>query len=350
MQRSDPFENDPLPSLVFTSDEMPGYSRVRRGRGFAYFLPDGGLLKSRVERQRIASLAIPPAYESVWICRLSNGHLQATGVDARGRKQYVYHPAWGEIAADRKFAQLPAFAASLPKIRAACRKALRADDLSRERVIAGIVLLLDITGYRIGNSRYEKENRSYGLSSLHARHVRVGEEGCRFAFRGKSGMAHRALVDDESLVNLIIDLQDLPGQHLFRYEDGRGIWHDIGSADVNAWLREAGGGDYTAKFFRTWKATVLCALALKREPVPRGAGEERRAITSAIRGVAADLHHTAATCRKYYIHPGIPRGYRDGSLHRVMNGRAPHLRKADGTSALFANERRVYRLITAAHG
>lgn len=347
MQRSDPFASESLPSLVFTSDEMPGYSRVRRGRGFSYRLPDGALLRSRGERQRIASLAIPPAYESVWICRLANGHLQATGLDARGRKQYVYHPAWRELAADRKFAQLPAFAASLPRIRAAYRRALRADHLSRERVIAGIVLLLDITGYRIGNSRYEKENRSYGLSSLHARHVRIDREGCRLAFRGKSGMAHDTEVTDEALVNLILDLQDLPGQHLFRYEDESGDWHDVGSAEVNAWLREAGGGDYSAKFFRTWKATVLCALALKRVPPPTSRAGERRAVTSAIREVAGELHHTVATCRKYYIHPGILRTYRDGSLQRIMNGRAPHLRKADGTAGLFANERRVYRLIAA---
>lgn len=326
---------------------MPGYSRVRRGRGFSYHLPNGALLRGRGERQRIASLAIPPAYESVWICRLANGHLQATGLDARGRKQYVYHPAWQAIAAERKFAQLPAFAASLPGFRAACRKALRADELSRERVIAGIVLLLDITGYRIGNSRYERENRSYGLTSLHARHVRIDRGGCRLAFRGKSGMEHKTEVSDGALVSLILDLQELPGQHLFRYEDGGGDWHDVGSADVNTWLREAGGGDYSAKFFRTWKATVLCALALKRVPPPASKAAERRALTSAIREVAGALHHTAATCRKYYIHPGILRTFRDGSLQRIMNGRAPDLRKADGTAGLFANERRVFRLISA---
>lgn len=336
----------PAKSLVFTSDEMPGYSRERRGRGFSYRLPRGGLLKDKRERRRIASLAIPPAYEAVWICRLPNGHLQATGLDARGRKQYRYHPAWLEIAAERKFAELGGFASTLPRIRSACRSALAHSEITRERVIAGIVLLLDRTGYRIGNSRYEKENRSFGLSSLHSRHVQLERDGLRLRFRGKSGMDHEAEVDDAAMRKLVLDLQDLPGQHLFRYEGSDGEWHDIDSSDVNGWIRETSGGDYSAKFFRTWKATVLCALELKNENPPESKAAANKAMGRAIEATAEQLRHTAATCRKYYVHPAVSKAYRDGTLHGIMNRRAPQLRKSDGTARLHANERRVYKLIT----
>jgi DNA topoisomerase-1 len=348
MQKSLPSADASAPSLIFTSDEMPGYSRRRRGAGFSYLLPGGSLLKDKRERQRIASLAIPPAYESVWICRVANGHLQATGLDARGRKQYVYHPAWFEIAAERKFTELPGFAATLPRIRSACRKALADPELTRERVIAGIVFLLDRTGYRIGNARYEKENRSFGLSSLHMRHVRLGRNGFRMRFRGKSGMDHETEVGDAAIVKLILDLQDLPGQHLFRYEGEDGTSHDIDSSDVNRWIREASGGDYSAKMFRTWKATVLCALELKKEPPPATKAGVERVIRAAIKGTAEALRHTVATCRKYYIHPAVLQAYREGHLHVLMNRRAPALRRSNGTAGLHANERRVYQIITRA--
>ncbi len=346
MQKLLPLADTSAPSLVFTSDEMPGYSRQRRGRGFSYRLPGGGLLKDTRERRRIASLAIPPAYEEVWICRKANGHLQATGIDARGRKQYRYHPAWFEIAADRKFTLLAEFVECLPQIRSAYRKALAHPDISRERVIAGVVLLLDRTGYRIGNSRYEKENRSFGLSSLHTRHVRLDQDGFSLRFRGKSGMDHEAEVGDAAVRKLLLDLQDLPGQHLFRYEGGDGEWRDIDSSDVNEWIREVSGGDYSAKFFRTWKATVLCAIELKKHEPQQSKAEAQKAIRAAIKATAKQLRHTAATCQKYYIHPALLRAYRKGSLHEIMNRRAPRLRRSDGTARLPANERRVYKIIT----
>ncbi len=346
MQKTIHTAGTPEPSLVFTSDEMPGYSRERRGSGFSYRLPDGALLKDVRERRRIASLAIPPAYEEVWICQKANGHLQATGIDGRGRKQYRYHSAWTAIAAGRKFALLPGFAERLPQIRSACRRALAHPEITRERVIAGIVLLLDRTGYRIGNSRYEKENHSFGLSSLHARHVRLDGDGFRIRFRGKSGMEHATGIDDAAMRRLVLDLQDLPGQHLFRYKGSDGEWHDIDSSDVNGWIRKVSGFDCSAKLFRTWKATVLCALELKAEIPPESKAEARRAIGAAIQATAEQLRHTPVTCRKYYIHPALLRAYRDGSLHGIMNRRAPRLRKADGTARLHANERRVYKIIT----
>lgn len=335
--------------LVFTSDETPGYSRGRSGRGFSFRMPDGSLLRSREERERILSLAIPPAYQSDWICTLANGHLQATGLDDRGRKQYRYHPSWQEYSADRKFTSLPAFAKSLPRIRNAYRKALSLPDLNRERVIAGIVYLLDTTGYRIGNARYEKDNRSYGLSSLLTRHIREAEDGSvQLHFRGKSGQPHETEIEHPRLLKLIDELHDLPGQHLFRYEDDEGGCHDIGTTDVNAWIKETSGGDFSAKQFRTWKATVLCADKLKSDPPPETKTARTRALNTAIKATAETLNHTPATCRKYYIHPALVRAYQSGSLHRVMNSPAPRLRKKDGSAALLADERRVMKIITLA--
>ncbi|MBC7979981.1 MAG: DNA topoisomerase IB, partial [Armatimonadetes bacterium] len=305
--------------LIFTSDEMLGYSRVRRGQGFSFKLPDGSFLKSREERKRILSLAVPPAYEKVWICMKPSGHLQATGIDDRGRKQYRYHPAWHEYAADRKFGVLSSFAAMLPDIRKAYRKSLAEAELSRDRVIAGIVFLLDHTGYRIGNSQYEKENKSYGLSTLLTRHIFEHDERLKLRFRGKSGKHHEAEIENPALLKLISELQDLPGQHLFRYADDAGEYHDVGTDEVNQWIKDASGGDFTAKQFRTWKATILCAQMLKSEPPAETKTFRTQALNEAIKATAAQLNHTPATCRKYYIHPTLLRAYEDGSLYKIMN-------------------------------
>lgn len=332
--------------LIFTSDEMPGYSRKRSGRGFSYRTSDGTLLSDRKEKSRINSLAIPPAYEDVWICMRQNGHLQATGMDSRRRKQYRYHPGWHDLSADRKFSQIPEFAMSLPKIRDACRKALALQDLDKDRVIAGIVFLLDSTGYRIGGTRYEKENRSYGISSLLTRHIREhGDGSVGLKFRGKGGKDHETNIASPHFSRLVEDLHELPGQHLFRYEDGEGQWHDIGSAEVNDWIKQTSGGDFSAKQFRTWKASVLCARELGKEPAPESQTDRKRAINSAIRETAGWLNHTLATCRKYYIHPSILEAYGSGHLHKLMGSCAPRLRKSDNSSRLHADERRVLKLI-----
>jgi DNA topoisomerase-1 len=333
--------------LVYTSDQMPGYKRVRRGKGFAFLLPDGSRLADPDERRRILSLAIPPAYEDVWICPIENGHLQATGIDARRRKQYRYHPAWHEDAADRKFGQLAVFVTALPRIRAALRRELAREEITRERVIAGIVALLDQTGYRIGNSRYERNNKSFGISTLLMRHLKEEDGQFVLRFRGKSGSEHEAAIANPHVTRLIQDLQELPGQHLFRYEDEAGGYHDIGTSEVNGWLKEIGGGDYTAKQFRTWRATVLCSRALALEPPPEsGAGQDRK-IRDAIKATALVLNHTATTCRKYYIHPAVLTTYRSGGLYRVMHRPPPRLRKSDETAFLRADERRVFRIITS---
>lgn len=331
--------------LIFTNDQMPGYKRIRRGKGFSFLYPDGNRVTDRDEIQRIMSLAIPPAYEEVWICMLPHGHLQATGMDARRRKQYRYHPLWHEDAADRKFGVLTDFARALPRIRASLRKELSNLEITRERVIAGIVSLLDHTGYRIGNSRYVKQNKSYGISSLLARHLREVDGKLVLKFRGKSGNAHHTEIASPHLLRLIADLHDLPGQHLFCYEDEVGMVHGIETTDVNQWIKEVGGGDYTAKQFRTWKATVLCAKALAIEPPPDSRTAQDRVVRNAIQATAVVLNHTVATCRKYYIHPTLIDAYRSGTLFRIMNSPVSRSRKLPKLKGLRADEQRVFQLL-----
>ncbi|WP_367870864.1 DNA topoisomerase IB [Luteolibacter sp. Populi] len=331
--------------LVFSHDGMPGYQRRRSGKGFSYLTPKGSTLRSAEERKRIASLVIPPAYESVWICVLPNGHLQATGLDQRGRKQYRYHPDWHSLSADRKFEILPEFAKALPRIRRRVKAALDGETLDRERIVAGVVGLLDSTGFRIGNHRYAKENRSFGLSTLLTRHLSEEDGGWVLRFKGKSGKEHEAQVRDARIATLIAELHELPGQRLFRHEDESGSLHDVGTAEVNDWLKEVGGGDFTAKQFRTWRATLLCALELGKAPPEESEAACKRAEVAAIRLTAEVLNHTPATCRKYYIHPGILRAYRSGDLYRAMIGKPPRMRRVDESAKLKADERRVLALI-----
>ena len=333
-------------ALVFTHDGMPGYHRTRAGRGFSYQLPKGGLLKDKGERARITSLAVPPAYEGVWICMRENGHLQATGLDQRGRKQYRYHPEWHRLAGDRKFLQLAEFAKALPAIRRKVRAALSEGGLERSRIIAGIVTLLDRTGYRIGNHRYVQQNHSFGLASLLTRHARGTEDGLQLRFKGKAGKEHRTTIEDAQVIALVEELQELPGQYLFCHRDGR-RWKPVESGDVNQWLKEISGSDITAKQFRTWRATVMCARELGRDLPAEGKTAIKRAETLAIRSTAERLHHTPATCRSYYIHPAIFRAYRSGELYRRMNSPAPRLRKSDGSALLHADERRTLATIEA---
>jgi DNA topoisomerase-1 len=331
--------------LVFTHDGMPGYHRRRSGRGFSYVTPSGDSLKDRGEVARIHSLVIPPAYEKVWVCTLSHGHLQATGFDQRGRKQYRYHPDWHALAGDKKFDQLPAFAMALPRIRQHMRQALSSETLGRGRIVAGIVALLDETGFRIGNARYARDNKSFGLVSLLSKHLSETDEGWSLHFRGKSGKDHEADIRDPRIAALISELQELPGQRLFRYEDESGAWHDVGTTEVNDWLKEYGGGDFTAKQFRTWRATVLCAIGLGRELPPESEAAKKRAELLAIKATAQLLNHTPATCRKYYLHPAIFRAYRSGQLYSCMHAPPPRLRKSNGSAGLRAHERRVLSLI-----
>jgi len=303
--------------LVRVSDRSPGISRQRRGSGFVYRDACGRTLTDASELRRIRSLAIPPAYTDVWICAHPNGHLQATGLDARGRKQYRYHPRWREQRDARKFDRLIEFGSALPRIRARVARDLASIDsggVSRVHVLATIVRLLDTTLARVGNDEYARENRSFGLTTLRTRHADVRGSRLRLRFRGKSGVQHDLAVDDPHVARIARRCLDLPGDDLFQYVDDAGTPHAIGSTDVNDYLREAAGIELSAKDFRTWHASVEAFdLALKECASEAAAGDSPRQAASARRGrvqrvlgeVAARLGNTIAVCRKSYVHPSV---------------------------------------------
>ncbi len=294
--------------LVYVSDDAPGIRRVRRGSGFAYRQPDGRPLRDAEQLSRIRRLAIPPAYSKVWICPLPHGHLQATGLDARGRKQYRYHPDWRSARDDSKFDRMAEFGRALPRIRARVQRDLAApvgQRVLRETVIAAIVRLLDTTLVRVGNHEYARSNGSYGLTTLRNRHAEVKGEALTLRFRGKSGVAHQVRLGDRRVARVVRRCQTLPGQELFQYLDADGTPHAIGSADVNDYLRAASGGEFTAKDFRTWHGSVhaldlWCALDPAESARPTLAGAKRL-----LGEVAARLGNTVAVCRKAYVHPRV---------------------------------------------
>lgn len=301
--------------LVFLPDDMPGITRRRCGRGFAYYLPDGGLLRDDGELRRIRALAVPPAYTDVWISPLANGHLQATGRDDRRRKQYRYHEAYRALCERAKFDQLLPFGEALPEIRARVSDDLRATKLSRRKVLATAVRLLERTMIRVGNRAYARANRSVGLTTLRHGHVDVKGESLRLVFRGKSGKPYRLKLRDRRVANTLRRLEDIGGQHLFQWQDDEGGYNDVTSGDVNDYIREAAGADYTAKYFRTWGATVLMARALTGVPAEFGSeAEGRRNVVAAIDEVAAVLGNTRTVCRNSYIHPALIEAYTDGAF------------------------------------
>jgi len=307
--------------LVYSSDGDPGISRVRSGTRFRYLGPDGRPIRDAREIRRIRALAIPPAWKDVWISPSSRGHLQATGRDARGRKQYRYHRAWRATRDRTKFDRMVAFGETLPAIRHQVREELARSGLPREKVLATIVRLIDLTYIRIGSARYAKQNRSFGLTTMRDRHVDVDGSTVRFEFRGKGGKLHGVDVRDPRVAKIIKRCQEIPGQHLFQYLDEDGARHPITSDDVNAYLREIGEEEFTAKDFRTWAGTVLAVEALRgRDPASSDRGA-RETVNEAIEEVAAALGNTVAVCRACYVHPAVIDGYRDGSLARLRIGR-----------------------------
>jgi DNA topoisomerase-1 len=292
--------------LRYTSDAQPGIRRIRRGRAFAYLDPHGRAIRDAATLGRIRALAIPPAYRDVWISPLADGHLQATGRDARGRKQYRYHKRWRAVRDETKFDRMLGFAKALPTIRSAVTRDLALHGLPREKVLATLVSLLEETSMRIGNAEYERENDSFGLTTLREEHATVRGATIRFHFRGKSGKMHDVAVHDRRIARIVAAAQDLPGQHLFEYVGDDGAPHPVHSDDVNAYLREISGDDFTAKDFRTWQATMSCALLLAAESA-RDASltERRRLVNEAVARVADVLGNTPAVCKKSYIFPGI---------------------------------------------
>jgi len=297
--------------LRYVSDDRPGYTRKAKGEDFDWLDAEGKLIRDEQRLLRIKRLAIPPAWTDVWVSPSPNGHIQATGRDARGRKQYVYHERWREVRDENKYDRIISFGKALPKIRRRVSQDLKLPGLPREKVLATVVQLLERTFIRIGNEEYARENKSFGLTTMKDRHVEVKGAKLRFRFRGKSGREHEVDVTDRHIAKIISKLQDLPGQDLFQYLDDDGKIRDLSSQDVNEYLREITGEDFSAKDFRTWAGTVLTAIALNAQEKFETQKQANANIKSAISAVAEILGNTPAICRKCYVHPAVLENYRD---------------------------------------
>ena len=293
--------------------------RKKAGRGFSYFDRKGDRITDEAELERLKSLTIPPALTDVWLCHLPNGHLQATGKDAKRRKQYFYHPEWRKVRSQHKFNRMLLFGAHLPLIRQTTNKHLRKRGLPREKVLATVVQLLENTLIRVGNSQYAKKNRSYGLTTLRDRHVETTGTKVKFEFRGKSGVDHQIELNDRRLANVIKKCQEIPGYEIFKYYDESGERRFVDSGDVNDYLQEITERDFTAKDFRTWYGTLLAAIELEELGEFESEKQAKKNITQAIKNVALQLGNRPATCRKYYIHPAIIEAYHDGTLLPMMS-------------------------------
>lgn len=311
--------------LRYVSDARPGIQRRRQGKGWAYRSPDGTTIRDAAQLARIRGLVIPPAWTNVWICPQAAGHIQATGRDARGRKQYRYHPQWHAERGEEKFALLPAFAQSLPKIRARVDADLRRKQPDLQKALATVVWLLDNLFIRVGNEAYAQSNGSYGLTTLRNRHVKFDGTEVRFRFKGKSGKEWNLSHRDRRIARAIRRLQELPGQLLFQYVDAEGKRHPVRSQDVNAYIREAAGDTFSSRQFRTWAATHMAAIALAGLKPAASEGALKRQVNEVVDAVAARLMNTRAVCRASYIHPKVFEDFRAGSLaalSRIRLGRS----------------------------
>ena len=310
----DPRDAAETAGLRYVTIDQPGITRHRAGKGWFYRGPDGKKITSPKTLDRIRMLAIPPAYTHVWICSRADGHIQATGRDARGRKQYRYHAAFREVRESTKYEHVTAFAAALPEIRATVRRHMGLRGLQREKVLATVVYLLESTLIRVGNEDYARQNHSYGLTTLLHEHVDVDGNAMHFEFKGKSNKIWRLDVRNKRVAGIVKALEDLPGQHLFQYVDHEGVRHSIESSDVNAYLREITGREITAKDFRTWAGTVLAAIALNEFGAIDSQAGAKKNIRAAIERVSSRLGNTATICRKCYVHPEILNCYLSGEL------------------------------------
>jgi DNA topoisomerase-1 len=315
----DPVESSRLAGLRYVTDDRPGITRKRRGKSFQYFNPDGKPIHDNDEIARIKSLAIPPAWTDVWICPRANGHLQATGRDAKGRKQSRYHPRWREVRDETKYERMKLFGEALPVIRERVEKDLALPGLPREKVLATIVRLLETTFIRVGNVEYAKENHSYGLTTLRNKHVDVEGATVRFNFQGKSGKRHMIDINDRRLARIVKRCLDLPGYELFQYVEDDGSVHAIDSSDVNEYLRSITEEPFTAKDFRTWAGTVLACLALREFEIFESPTQAKKNLVQAVKTVAEQLGNTPAVCRKCYIHPAVLDSYMTGELVKVLD-------------------------------
>jgi DNA topoisomerase-1 len=309
-------------NLHYVNDGTPGIGRTTTARGNVYRDPAGKIVRDAATLDRIRKLAIPPAYRDVWICGDPDGHLQAVGKDARGRRQYRYHPRWREVRDQAKYGHMMVFGQVLPTVRARVQRDLMRSGLPREKVLASIVRLLEVTLMRVGNEEYAQSNKSFGLTTLRNRHVKVRGRRLVLDFRGKHGITHHIDLQDERLARIVRKCQDLPGQELFQFLDENGVTHAVGSSDVNDYLREISGEAVTAKDFRTWAATNLAALALQELATAAEGLPPKKSMLRAVEAVAKLLGNTPAICRKCYIHPAIFDGYLDGSLLSALKQRA----------------------------
>lgn len=300
--------------LRYVSDVMPGIRRKRAGSSFAYFDPSGARINNGDELGRIKALVIPPAWSDVWICPTPNGHIQVTARDAKGRKQYRYHPRYREVRDETKFGRMLEFSELLPTLRDRVEKDLLRDGLPRDKVLASIVRLLEKSLIRVGNDEYARDNKSYGLTTMKRRHVEVTGHTLRFDFRGKSGMMHSVAVTDRRVARIVQHCQELPGQELFQYLDDDGKRQTVDAGDINDYLRRATGREITAKDFRTWSGTMLAAFELRNLGPGTSEKEAKANVVQAIDRVAKRLGNTRAVCRKYYIHPVVLQSYLEGSV------------------------------------
>jgi DNA topoisomerase-1 len=307
--------------LRYVSDADPGITRKpARGHGFNYAKPDGSPVTDEKTLDRIRKLAIPPAWTDVWICPRANGHIQAVGRDQKGRKQYRYHERWREVRDSHKYDRVLAFGRALPKLRRRVEEDLKRPGLPREKVLAAVIAVMERTLIRVGNEEYAKTNKSFGLTTLRDRHVKVGTEGAVFEFRGKSGKAHKTGLNDRRLARIVKACQDLPGQRLFQYVGDDGQQYAVESADVNGYLRDVLGEDFSAKDFRTWAGTVMAARALMLSPACSSAAETKRSVSTCVKAVAGVLGNTAAVARSAYIHPAVLEAYESGALDVKASG------------------------------
>jgi DNA topoisomerase-1 len=319
---ADPVKAAEVVALTYVSDETPGIRRRKAGTGFTYVGASGKVVRDEQTLRRIKSLVVPPAWTEVWICPSPDGHLQATGYDARGRKQYRYHPRFREVREQTKYSRMIPFAQTLPRIRRRVEKDMRLPGLAREKVLAAVVRLLETTLIRVGNDEYAKSNNSFGLTTLKDKHVDVKGSCVRFEFKGKSGVEHDIGLEDPRVAKIVKECQDLPGQELLQYLDEEGEVRDVTSTDVNQYIREIAGDDFTAKDFRTWAGTVLAAMALREIEAFDSQAQAKKNIVRAVEAVAKKLGNTKAVCRKCYIHPAILESYVDGSLLKILKKKA----------------------------
>jgi DNA topoisomerase-1 len=345
LELDDPQASAEEAGLRYVTDTGPGITRRRSGKRFRYLGTDGTPITDPDRIAWIDRLAIPPAWTEVWICPIKRGHIQATGRDARGRKQYRYHPRWREVRDEAKYGRLTDFARALPRIRRRAERDLRRRGLPREKVLALVVRLLEETLIRVGNDEYARENRSFGLSTLRDRHAQVRGDRIRFAFRGKSGKEHEISVRDRRLARLVKQCQDLPGQELFQYLDANGRRVDVTSGDVNDYLREISGEDFTAKDFRTWAGTVAAAMALQEFTEIDDDAGRKRAVVRAIERVAEQLGNTPTVSRACYVHPEVIERYLDGTMIDALSRRVQGVGR--GAYALKAEEAAVFGLLQA---